>query len=329
MMEQDKMLDYDDIEEIVDEEVLEIIVDDIEETRIDRYLASLLPNYSRTYLKSLIEDNRVLVSTKSVKTSFKVSKGMKITIHIPPLKEIEILPENIPLNILYEDEDVVLINKPKNMVVHPSIGHYSGTLVNGLLFHCKNRLSGMNGELRPGIVHRIDKDTTGVIVVCKNDRAHRLVAEQLKAHSITRKYLAIVHGSFKEGEGKIEAPIGRHPTDRKKMAINDKNGKNAVTHYKILQNYFLKNGQTYSLVECRLETGRTHQIRVHLSSIGHPLVGDEIYGRGKNPFHLEGQALHAMILGFQHPKTGEYMEFKAELPEYFTELLKKLDMMSK
>lgn len=330
MMEQDNILDYEDEIGETEEEVIELIVqDNEEEIRIDKYLANFLSDYSRTYLKALIEDGKVFVANKPVKSSFKVSNGMKIRLHIPPLKEVEILPENLFLDILYEDDDIILINKPKNMVVHPSAGHYEGTLVNGLLFHCQKELSGINGELRPGIVHRIDKDTTGVIVVCKNDKSHRFIAEQLKEHSITRKYCAIVHGTFKEEMGKIDAPIGRHPVDRKKMAINHKNGKNAITHYKVLQNYVLKNGQGYALVECQLETGRTHQIRVHLSSIGHPLLGDEVYGTGKNPFHLVGQALHAMILGFLHPKTGEYAEFKAELPEYFTELLKKLDTMSK
>lgn len=296
--------------------------------RVDKYLAENLPEYSRAYLKKLIDEGRVLEGKNAVKASFKVSSGMEIEINFPPLKEIEILPEELPLSIIYEDEDVILINKPKNLVVHPSPGHYSGTLVNGLMFYLKDKLSAINGELRPGIVHRIDKDTTGIIVVCKNDVSHRFIAEQLKEHSITRKYIALVHGLFKEAEGSVDAPIGRHPYDRKKMSVLSKNGKRAVTHYKVLKEFRLKNGMTYSLLECSLETGRTHQIRVHLSSIHHPLVGDDVYGNGYNPFHLEGQALHAERLGFIHPTTKQYREWKAELPQYFSDLLKKLDRMT-
>mgnify|MGYP002580029925 CR=1 FL=1 len=230
-----------------------------------------------------------------------------------------ILPTPMNLSVLYEDEDVLVVNKPKGMVVHPSAGHTTGTLVNAIMAHCKENLSGINGVLRPGIVHRIDKDTTGALLVCKNDNAHRDLALQLKEHSIKRRYRAIVAGVIKEEEGTIEGPIGRHPVDRKKMAINYKNGKEAVTHYRVLERF---PNATY--VECRLETGRTHQIRVHMTSIGHPLLGDEVYGSGKNPYHLQGQTLHAMILGFVHPSTGEYMEFTAPLPEYFEKLLEKL-----
>ena len=212
-----------------------------------------------------------------------------------------------------------MVNKPKGMVVHPANGHTSGTLVNAILYHCQGNLSGINGVMRPGIVHRIDKDTTGALLVCKNDIAHRDLALQLKEHSIKRRYRAIVHGNLKEDEGTIEGPIGRHPVDRKKMAINYKNGKDAITHYKVLERF---GNATY--IECRLETGRTHQIRVHMTSLGHPLLGDEVYGSSKNPYHLQGQTLHAMILGFVHPRTGEYMEFTAPLPEYFTNLLDKL-----
>lgn len=211
------------------------------------------------------------------------------------------------------------INKPKGMVVHPAAGHYEGTLVNGLMHHCREQLSGINGVMRPGIVHRIDMDTTGVLIVCKNDLAHNSIAEQLKVHSITRKYYAVVFGSLKDDEGTIRAPIGRHPNDRKKMSINSKNGKDAVTHYKVLERF-----HGYTLVECRLETGRTHQIRVHMASIGHPLLGDQVYGPAKQPFRLQGQTLHAGVLGFLHPRTGEYMEFSAPLPKYFEELLEKL-----
>ena len=236
---------------------------------------------------------------------------------------MEIIPENIPLDILYEDEDVILINKPKRMVVHPAAGHYTGTLVNALMYHCKENLSGINGELRPGIVHRIDMDTTGVIIACKNDVSHRLIAEQLKEHSIKRKYQAIVYGAFKMDEGTIEGPIGRSKTDRKKMAIVP-DGKAAITHYRVIKNYTSPNGNNFAHIECGLETGRTHQIRVHMASIGHPLLGDEVYGAAKNPFKLQGQALHAEMLGFVHPRTGEYMEFHAPLPQYFLELLKRL-----
>ena len=232
---------------------------------------------------------------------------------------LNILPEELPLDILYEDSDVILINKPKGMVVHPSAGHYTGTLVNALLFHCQGELSGINGVLRPGIVHRIDKDTTGVLIACKNDRAHNALAEQLKDHTITRRYRAVVCGNLKEDEGTVDAPIGRHPIERKKMAVVRTGGKRAVTHYRVLERF-----GSYTYIECRLETGRTHQIRVHMASIGHPLLGDEVYGRGKNPFHLEGQTLHAMVLGFLHPSTGAYLEFEAPLPAYFEKLLDRL-----
>ena len=261
----------------------------------------------------------MLLDGKPAKAGAKLSCGAEIELMLPEAKEPEILPEKLPLDILYEDSDVILINKPKGMVVHPSAGHYTGTLVNGLLCHCRGELSGINGVLRPGIVHRIDKDTTGVLIACKNDRAHNSLAEQLKAHTITRRYRAIVCGNLKEDEGRIDAPIGRHPIERKKMAVVRTGGKSAVTHYRVLERF-----GAYTYIECRLETGRTHQIRVHMASIGHPLLGDEVYGRGKNPFHLEGQTLHAMVLGVVHPSTGEYMEFEAPLPEYFEELLRKL-----
>ena len=304
------------------DDIIEISATDNGE-RIDKYLSEKFSEYSRSYIKGLIDDGRVSVSGKTVKSSFKVFNGAAITVNIPPLKEVEIIPENIPLDILYEDEDVILINKPKRMVVHPAAGHYTGTLVNALMYHCKENLSGINGELRPGIVHRIDMDTTGVIIVCKNDVSHRLIAEQLKEHSIKRKYQAIVYGAFKIDEGTIEGPIGRSKTDRKKMAIVP-DGKAAITHYRVIKNYTSPNGNNFAHIECELETGRTHQIRVHMASIGHPLLGDEVYGAAKNPFKLQGQALHAEMLGFVHPRTGEYMEFHAPLPQYFLELLKRL-----
>ena len=287
--------------------------------RIDKYLAEQLPDITRSYLQKLLKDGSVQMNGKQVKASTKTVAGAVIALTIPEPEEPEILPENIPLDILYEDSDVILINKPKNMVVHPAAGHYTGTLVNALMYHCRGDLSGINGVLRPGIVHRIDKDTTGVLIVCKNDRAHNALAEQLKEHSITRKYRAIVCGNLKEDEGTVDAPLGRHPQDRKKMAIVRSGGKRAVTHYRVLERF---GNDTY--IECQLETGRTHQIRVHMASLGHPLLGDEIYGRAKSPFKLEGQTLHAMVLGFIHPTTGEYMEFEAPLPEYFEKLLEKL-----
>ena len=287
--------------------------------RIDKYLAEQLPDITRSYLQKLLKDGSVQMNGKPVKTSTKTAAGAVIELTIPDPEEPEILPEEIPLDILYEDSDVILINKPKDMVVHPAAGHYTGTLVNALMYHCKGDLSGINGVLRPGIVHRIDKDTTGVLIVCKNDKAHNALAEQLKEHSITRKYRAIVCGNLKEDEGTVDAPLGRHPQDRKKMAIVRTGGKRAVTHYRVLERF-----GNYTYIECQLETGRTHQIRVHMASLGHPLLGDEVYGRVKSPFKLEGQTLHAMVLGFIHPTTGEYMEFEAPLPEYFEKLLEKL-----
>lgn len=287
--------------------------------RVDKFLASELSDLSRSYIQKLLKEGRVLIEEKSIKANYKLREGDEITFTVPPLKELAVEAEDIPLDIIYEDEDLIFLNKPKDMVVHPCAGRYSGTLVNGLLYHCKDQLSGINGVLRPGIVHRIDKDTTGVLVICKKDKAHKSVADQLKVHSITRKYRAIVYGIVKE-DGTVDAPIGRSPKDRKKMAINEKNGKRAVTHYRVLEH--LKGKYTY--IECQLETGRTHQIRVHMASLHHPLLGDTTYGPAANPFHLEGQCLHAMVLGLVHPTTGEYMEWEAPLPEYFEELLQKL-----
>ncbi|WP_313583226.1 RluA family pseudouridine synthase [Lacrimispora sp.] len=287
--------------------------------RIDRYLSDQCQDISRSYLQKLLKEQSVLVEEKPVKSNYKVNAGDRISLTLPEIREPEIMPEEIPLNIVYEDKDIILINKPKGMVVHPAAGHYSGTLVNGLMFHCRSELSGINGVVRPGIVHRIDMDTTGVLIVCKNDMAHNSISEQLKEHSITRKYAAIVHGVLKDDEGMINAPIGRHPIDRKKMSINEKNGREAVTHYRVLERF-----RQFTYIECQLETGRTHQIRVHMASIGHPLVGDSVYGPAKCPFRLDGQTLHAGVLGIIHPRTGEYMEFTAPLPDYFEELLRKL-----
>ena len=301
-------------------EILNYVVSDGQSgIRIDRYLSDSNEDLSRSYIQKLLKEQKVTVQGTFVKANYKVQAGDVITVEVPDMTEPDILPEDIPLDILYEDEDVLVVNKPKGMVVHPSAGHTTGTLVNAIMAHCKENLSGINGVLRPGIVHRIDKDTTGALLVCKNDNAHRDLAMQLKEHSIKRRYRAIVAGVIKENEGTIEGPIGRHPVDRNKMAINYKNGKEAVTHYRVLERF---PNATY--VECRLETGRTHQIRVHMTSIGHPLLGDEVYGSGKNPYHLQGQTLHAMNLGCVHPSTGEYMEFTAPLPEYFEKLLEKL-----
>lgn len=287
--------------------------------RVDRYLSEQLPDLSRSYLQKMIKEGRVLSNGKSVKASEKTTEGQTLELEVPDPVEPEILPEDLNLSILYEDADVILINKPKGMVVHPSAGHYTGTIVNGLMYHCKEELSGINGVLRPGIVHRIDMDTTGVIIACKNDKAHSAIAEQLKEHSITRRYRAIVCGNLKEDTGTVDAPLGRHPVDRKRMAVVQRGGKEAVTHYKVLERF-----GNYTYIECQLETGRTHQIRVHMASIGHPLLGDEIYGRAKSPFKLQGQTLHAMVLGFVHPSTGAYMEFEAPLPEYFERVLENL-----
>ena len=287
--------------------------------RLDQFLAAELTEHSRSYIQKLIKNGRVSLNERPGKPAARIQTEDRILLTVPPLKELAVLPEEMPLDILYEDEDVILINKPKDMVVHPCPGRYSGTLVNGLLAHCKELLSGITGVLRPGIVHRIDKDTTGVLVVCKNDMAHRSLAEQLKEHSITRKYEAIVYNNFSEDEGVIDAPIGRNPADRKKMAVEYKNGKRAVTHYRVLDHL----NRQFNYVECQLETGRTHQIRVHMASIGHPLLGDEIYGPKNGRKGLKGQCLHARVLGFIHPRTGKYMEFEAPLPEYFKELLEK------
>ena len=293
------------------------VTEEMEEERIDKLLSSLMDSFSRSYIQKLLVDGNLLVNGKVIaKASFKVHLDDEIKLFIPPAEQLNIEAENIPLDILYEDDDLIVVNKPKGMVVHPAPGHYSGTLVNALLYHCGGELSGINGVLRPGIVHRIDKDTTGSVIACKNDIAHQSIAAQLKEHSLTRRYHAIVCGRLPEEEGTIRGNIGRDSKDRKKMAVVPSGGKEAITHYRVLQRF-----EQYTYVECELETGRTHQIRVHMASIGHPILGDEVYGFSKCPYHLQGQTLHAKILGFIHPKTGEYIETDTPLPEYFRNLL--------
>lgn len=293
--------------------------DSMENERIDRCISGLIDSLSRSFLQKMIKEECVLVNGKPIKGSYRVKEGDEIAFELPDSVEPDIVAENIPLDILYEDTDVIVVNKPKGMVVHPAAGHYSGTLVNALMYHCGTELSGINGVMRPGIVHRIDMDTTGSIIVCKNDKAHNCIAEQLKEHSIKRRYRAICYGVIHEEEGIINKPLGRHPIDRKKMAVNERNGKTAVTHYRVLQRF-----DKYTYIECALETGRTHQIRVHMASIGHPLLGDEVYSDRKCPFKLQGQTLHAMTLGFIHPSSNEYVEVEAPLPEYFQHLLEIL-----
>lgn len=286
--------------------------------RIDVLVAGLDEELTRARVQKLIEQGEVNVNNGPVKANYKVREGDFVVVRFPEPENLEIRAENIPLDIIYEDSDLLVINKPQGMVVHPAAGNYSGTLVNALLAHCHD-LSGINGVIRPGIVHRIDKDTSGLLVVAKNDKAHLSLAEQIKEHTVARKYIALVHGNISEPRGVVDAPIGRCPRDRKKMAVVTRNSKNAVTRYVVMERF-----GDYTLAECSLETGRTHQIRVHMTYIGHPVVGDPVYGPRKNPLNLDGQALHACLLGFDHPSTGKYMEFKADLPPYFDKLLTEL-----
>jgi len=286
--------------------------------RLDIYLTGMAGGLSRSFVQKLIAEGMVLVGGEVARASYKVKPGDMIALNIPEPEELEVNPEPIPLDIYYEDNDVIVVNKPRGMVVHPAAGNFSGTLVNALLFHCRD-LSGINGVTRPGIVHRLDKDTSGLIMVAKNDAAHFSLAEQLKSRQVKRRYLALVHGHVREESGVVDAPIGRDPRDRQKMAVLDRNSKHAVTHYRVLSRF---DGYTY--LQLRLETGRTHQIRVHMAYIGHPVVGDPKYGPARPHFGLDGQFLHAAVLGFKHPRTGEYLEFEAPLPRELEEILDKL-----
>ncbi len=286
--------------------------------RTDTFLSDEIEDISRSRIQKLIENKNITVNKKEISKNYKLRTGDMIEVCIPDPESADIKAENIPLDILFEDDDIIVINKPQNMVVHPAAGHYSATLVNALMYHCGKNLSGINGVLRPGIVHRIDKDTSGVIVAAKNDAAHKGLAAQLACHSMKRIYYAIVFNPFKQYEGVIDKPIGRHPTERKKMAVTDKNSKRAVTHYNVIENF-----DKFSFINLRLETGRTHQIRVHMASIGHPLLGDCLYSNIKQPYKLMGQALHAKLLGFIHPSSGKYMEFESPLPDYFEKLLNR------
>lgn len=290
-----------------------------EPVRLDRYLAEKYPELSRSRIQQLIADKQILINGKNIKASFKLAGGEDVDLTLPDPEPCDIKAVDIPLDILYEDDDVLIINKPKNMVVHPSSGHTDDTLVNGILFHCHDNLSGINGIMRPGIVHRIDKNTTGSLIICKNDHAHQFLADKLKVHDITRVYRGIVIGHLKEESGTVSLPIGRDKKDRKKMAVDHENGREATTHYKVLQHL---NG--YDECEFRLETGRTHQIRVHMASLGHPLLGDDVYGPKKCPFNLIGQTLHAEIIGFEHPTTHKNVIFQAPLPDYYKKLIDKL-----
>lgn len=311
-------------------ESFELCVQQLEDgMRLDVFLCEKIEGHSRTYMQKLIEQNTVMVNDKAVKSNYKLKTGEKVSVQIPEPVPLEIEPEDIELEIVYEDKDIILINKPQGMVVHPAHGNYSGTVVNALLSHCAApeedegtediSLSGINGVLRPGIVHRIDKDTSGIIVIAKNDEAHLSLSEQLRAHTISRKYIALLEGKVKNDRGTIETLIGRDPRDRKKMAVVNTNGKNAVTHYKVLERF-----NSYTLIEAQLETGRTHQIRVHMAFIGHPVVGDTVYGFKKQKFDTNGQLLHAKLLGFNHPTKGQYVEFESQLPAYFERILEIL-----
>lgn len=297
--------------------VSEITVETEAPIRVDAYLSSSL-NITRSHAEKLLIDGNVLLLGRPLSKSYKVKNGDVLNVTIPDAEPLNVEPENIPLDIVYEDDFLLVVNKPKGMVVHPAAGNYSGTLVNALLYHCKDSLSGINGVMRPGIVHRIDKDTSGLLMVAKNDAAHNFLAEQIKEHSFVREYEAVVHGIIKEDSGTVNAPIGRHPVKRKQMAVTAENSKEAVTHYSVLSR-----GNAFTHIKCKLETGRTHQIRVHMAYLGHAVAGDEVYGPRKVAPNLNGQCLHAKKLGFIHPETRQYMEFETELPDYFKNFLSK------
>lgn len=289
-------------------------------TRIDKFISENIESVTRNSVQKLIESGAVTVNSVVPPKNYKLKNGDDVSVMIPEPKEISVTAENIPLDIVYEDNDLLVVNKPKGMVVHPAPGNYSGTLVNALLYHCRDSLSGINGEIRPGIVHRIDKDTSGLLIVAKNDVSHVKLASQIQAHSFKREYEAVVVGNIKDDAGVIDKPLGRSPKDRKKQAVNGLNPRSAVTHYEVLERF-----GAFTHCRFRLETGRTHQIRVHLASIGHPVAGDTVYGGEKNKCDFDGQCLHARTIGFIHPSTGGYMEFTSELPEYFTSFLNKLN----
>lgn len=292
--------------------------------RIDKFLSDAMENFTRSALSKLITEGSVTVNSSVVSKNYKCRLNDNILVLVPDAIPLETKAENIPLDIIYEDDDLLVVNKPKGMVVHPAAGNYSGTLVNALLYHCKDSLSGINGVIRPGIVHRIDKDTSGLLIVAKNDMAHLSLAEQIKEHSFHRAYQAVCYGNIKEDSGTVNQPIGRHPKERKKMAVTNKNSRNAVTHFEVLERF-----GDFTHIRCILETGRTHQIRVHMSYIGHPLAGDSVYGPKKVITSLNGQCLHAGEIGFVHPRTGEYMQFKSDLPEYFNAFLNKLHIQKR
>lgn len=302
---------------------IEVLIDsDYEGERVDKYLSVIFPDSSRAALQKAVEAGNALINGKPVAKNYRLRAGDRLSFSPLAVRPLDVTPENIPLDIAYEDNDLLVVNKPKGMVVHPAPGNYDGTLVNALLYHCPDSLSGINGVLRPGIVHRIDKDTSGLLIVAKNDFAHRALASQIAEHSFKREYRAIVTGHLKEDSGTVIAPIGRNPNDRKKMAVTDKNSKNAVTHYETIKKYV-----GYSYLKLRLETGRTHQIRVHMAYLGHPLAGDTVYGHPpKNELSLGGQCLHAGLIGFVHPRTQEYMEFQSPLPDYFTKFQRSLTL---
>lgn len=300
-----------------------LIDEENQSTRIDSVLSLLLPETSRSFIQKLIEGGSLSLNGEPMTSKkYKVNAGDKVTLTVPEAEKLSVEPENIPLDIVYEDDDVLVVNKPKGMVVHPAVGNYTGTLVNAIMYHCGDRLSSINGVIRPGIVHRIDKDTSGLLMIAKNDKAHESLSQQLAEHSITRRYRALVYHNFAEDEGTIDAPIGRDPKNRLKQAVTEQNSKRAMTHWRVLERF-----GKYTLIEARLETGRTHQIRVHMAYIKHPLVGDAVYGSAKQSLTSDGQLLHAEVLGFIHPTSGQYMEFEKPVPQEFDAVLRKLRSM--